>query len=106
MKNLILTKKKKEEDFHRERESTHIEHAVHVRIFHFQTIISGGYMGADLFERSAYVVSRERKKKKRRAMSTMTAASSSWRIRRRRREKKGEGRREKSYFAAPLRVFI
>lgn len=36
---------------------------MHVRIFHFQTIISGGYMGADLFERSAYVfVSRERKK--------------------------------------------
>jgi hypothetical protein len=37
---------------------------VHVRIFHFPTIISGGYIGADLFERSAYVfVSRESEKK-------------------------------------------
>jgi hypothetical protein len=53
-------------------------------------------------------VSKERKKKEEKsAMSTMTATSSSWRIRRRRRrEKKGEGWREKSYFAAPLRVFI
>ncbi len=107
LEKLILTKQeKKEEDFHREgeRERTYIEHAVHARIFHFQTIISGGYMGADLFERNAYVC--EQRAKKREEKSDVDDDGSSWRIRRRRGEKKGEERREKSYFAAPLRVFI
>jgi len=65
LENLILTKQKKTKktfierreasEREREREKAHIQHVVHVRIFHFQTIISGGYVDADLFERSAYV---------------------------------------------------
>jgi len=51
-------------------------------------------------------VSRERKKKEEKETSNVDDDGSSWRNTKKTREKKGEGWREKSYFAAPLLVFI